>query len=503
MTRPLPLLVLFLVLGLLWISRPGLYYDEVLWIQAAWPRDDVPIAYMMHFRGRPVALMIISYLGALKGWLYWPLLCLFGPSPLLVRLPMLLLGAAALWFFYLFARRAFGPPAALAALALTATDPIYLFTTRLDWGPVVIQRLLLALGCWAVLCWCHHRRRRDLFWGCFAFGLAVFDKATFLWVLAALAAATLLVFPARSWRALRFRALPIALAGLFLGAAPFLYYCRKWPGETFRQQRELPEKYAEKLRAVQYTLQGVVLIGWLARDPGPDPPETLLLPACVAALLLLPALPFQPWGRGMLFLAAFLLAAFLQMLPIRNAGAVHHLALLLPFPHLFVAAALTGARDRLQTWLPRAGSAALVLLVALLAAANLRSVAHHYYRLLASGGGPGWSEAIYRLHTYLETASARTVVLLDWGMMNQLRLLSRDRLPLLEATEPRPEWLDSPGILFVRPAPGEPPAFPHIAAAFRRAWAERGLEPRVIETIRDDHRRPIYEVLVPTPAPPR
>jgi hypothetical protein len=416
---------------------------------------------------------------------------------------MLLAGVAALWFFYLFARRAFGPPAALAALALAATDPIYLFTARLDWGPVVLQRLALAVGCWTLLRWHHHRRPHELFWGCFAFGVGVFDKATFLWILAALSTATLLLFPAQLWRALRSRALAVALAGLLLGAAPFVYYCRKWPGETFRQQRELPEKYAEKLRIVQYTLQGVVLIGWISRDPDPGPAHTLFLPACIAALLLVPALPFRPWGRGMLFLLVFLLAAFLQMLPIRNAGAVHHLAILLPFPQLFVAAALAGLRARLTPWLPRAATCLLVLITGLLAAANLRSVAGHYDRILTTGGGPGWSEAIYRLHTYLESASARTMVLLDWGMMNQLRLLSRDRLPVVEATEPRPEWLGAPDTLFVRPAPGEVPAFPHIAAAFRRAWLERGLEPRVIETIRDDHRRPVYEVLVPTAVPSR
>ena len=91
----LALIALFVVLGSLWISSPGLYYDEVLFLQASYPRDDVPIAYTMHIRGRPVALMLISYLGALKGWVYAPLLRLFPPSAALVRLPMLLAGAAA------------------------------------------------------------------------------------------------------------------------------------------------------------------------------------------------------------------------------------------------------------------------------------------------------------------------------------------------------------------------------------------------------------------------
>ena len=533
---PAALIALFVVIGSLWISRPGLYYDETLFVQASYPRDDVPIAYTIHVRGRPVALMVISYLGALKGWLYAPLLRFVPPSAALVRLPMLLTGAAALGLFYLFARRAFGPPAALAALALAATDPIYLFTTRLDWGPVAIQRLCLAAGCFTVLRWWHKRRSRDLFWAFVAFGLGVFDKATFLWLLVALALAVTLVFPRHVWSSLRSRALPVALAGFLLGSLPFLYYCSKWPGETFRQQRETPDKYAEKLRGLQYTLEGIILIGWLSRDPDPQPTpaesflarlvyavsppqpflETLVLPAWLAALLLLPGLPFHPWGRGMLFILLFLLFAFAQMLPIRNAGSAHHLALLLPFPHLFVAAGFTGARARIDPWLRhprhrRAASLTLALTVALLAAVNLRAVAHHYYRILAFGGGNGWSEAIYSLHRSLERFHAERIFLLDWGMTNQLRFLSQDRLPLVEVPQPQgpdenapylQQWFSNPNVLFVKPAPGDPPAFPQVLAAFRRALAERNIQPQILETIRDQRGRPIYEILSLRPAPP-
>ena len=519
------LIGLFVALGSLWISRPGLYYDETLFIQASWARDDVPIAYTIHWRGRPVALMLISYLGALKGWLYAPLLAALEPSAALVRAPALAMGAAALGFFYLFARRAFGWQAGLAALALAATDPIYLFTTRLDWGPVAIQRLCLAAGCFAVLRWWQKRRGRDLFWGAFAFGVGVFDKATFLWLLAAMAAAAVVVFPRAVWRSLRPRAAAIVLAGLLLGSAPFLYYCWKWPGETFRRQREDPARYAEKLRGVQYALEGTILVGWLSRDPdaSPAPPpdalarlvfavvprrpavETLLLPACVAAVLILPGLAWHPWARGMLFLLVFLILVVAQMLPVANAGAAHHLALLVPFPHLLAAAGLAGARARLDPWFRRAGGTVFAAIVLVIAAANLRGVAHHYYRILAFGGGSGWSEAIYSLHDSLQRSRAERIFLLDWGMINQLRLLSRDRLPVVEAPQPQgpadtapylEEWLSRPNVLFVKPAPDEAPAFPQVTAAFRAALERRGLRAEVLETVRDLRGRGVYEILV-------
>ncbi len=489
-----------------------MYYDETLFVQSTWARDDVPIAYTMHIRGRPVALMLISYLGALKGWIYIPLVRLFEPTAALVRLPMLGAGAGALAFFYLFARRAFGWQAALGATALAATDPIYLFTTRQDWGPVAIQRLCLAAGCWGALRWRQERRSRDLFWGGFAFGIGVFDKATMLWMLAGLGAAAVLVYGRWVRTALRTRAGALGLAGLLIGAAPFLYYCKKWPGETFRQEREDPGKYAEKLRGVQYTLEGTILIGWFTREPDtPEPlPETLLLPACVLCLLLLPALPFRPWGRGMLFLAISLAAAFAPMLLIRNAGAAHHLALLLPFPQLFATAGLAGTQARLAAWAERpvwrrAAGAGLAAMLILLAGANLRVVADHYRRILKYGGANGWSEAIYSLHRTLERSRAERIFLLDWGIMNQLRWLSRDRLPLAEAPQPQgpgddapylSEWLDRPGALWVKLAAGEAPAFPQIAAAWRSAVAARERRAELVETVRDLRGRPVYEVWI-------
>ena len=148
----------FVGLGSLWIAWPGLEYDEARFVVASYPSPDVQAAYTMHFRGRPVVLMVVSYMGALKGWLYIPIPKAWPPSAALVRLPMLLVGAAGLYCFYHFARRAFGTTAALAALALAATDPIYLFTTRLDWGPVAIQHFCLLGGCLAFLKWWQQRR---------------------------------------------------------------------------------------------------------------------------------------------------------------------------------------------------------------------------------------------------------------------------------------------------------------------------------------------------------
>lgn len=518
----------------MWIALPGLEYDEALFVMASYPRDDTPVAYTMHFHHRPVALMIIEYLGALKGWLYIPLFKLWRGSAALARVPMLLIGAASLYCLYLFSRQALGWEAALVALALTATDPTYLFTTRMDWGPVVIQRFCLLAGCSSILLWWKRRRLGSLAAGFFAMGVGIFDKATFLWLIAALALSTAILFPRQLWASIRPKPAAVAAAALWIGAAPFVYYNWKWKGATFRHELDRKEKYAEKLRGFAYMLHGTVLVGWFTRDmegpplPPPDAlgriaygiaphepqAQTLMPPAIVLAVLLLPAVGFHPWGRAMLFALLACLFSLLEMLPIRNAGAIHHLALLLPFPQIFVASGFVGAAQGMKPWLARRGrlvaAGILWLFVVLLVAANLRVVAHYYFRILGYGGGAGWSEAIYSLERSLEKRRPQKVVLLDWGMMNQLRLLSGDRLPLREAAQPQSASYDArylqdeiqnPGTIYVKYAPGEPPAFPQIAAAFQKLAAARGYRFEVSETIRDRRGRAVYEILLLRPAP--
>src|SRR5262249_59355970 len=113
----------------LWMGRPGLEFDEAAFGAATFPHK--VLAYTMHIKGFPVALMVVPYMGALKGWLYIPILKAWPGSIAAIRLPMILLGGVGLYFFYRFTLSALALPAALVALALAATVPPFLFPTPL------------------------------------------------------------------------------------------------------------------------------------------------------------------------------------------------------------------------------------------------------------------------------------------------------------------------------------------------------------------------------------
>src|SRR5258708_28669587 len=86
-------------------------------------------------------LMVMSYLGSTKTWLYAPIFAVWDASAYSLRLPALLIGAASLFACYSLLRRTAGEPAASLATALLACDSSYLMATTLDWDPVAIQHL--------------------------------------------------------------------------------------------------------------------------------------------------------------------------------------------------------------------------------------------------------------------------------------------------------------------------------------------------------------------------
>ena len=140
--------------------------------------------------------MLISYLGALKTWFYKGVFLFAPPRPIVLRLPMLLFAAASLWLFFELLDRTIGRRAAWIGTLLLATDTSYLLLNTADYGPVTLQ-FVFKLAALVLLVRFHQNgtTRSDLAWAFFLFGLGMWDKAIFAWVLFGLAIAAVAVFP--------------------------------------------------------------------------------------------------------------------------------------------------------------------------------------------------------------------------------------------------------------------------------------------------------------------
>jgi hypothetical protein len=237
-----------------------------------------------------------------------------------------------------------------------------------DYGPVSLQFVFKLAALVLLVRFHQNANRRDLAWAFFLFGLGMWDKAIFAWVLFGLAIAAVAVFP-RELRNYLTRA-NIAVAGLAMlaGALPLVIYNIARPLETLRSnahmgQMELPHK-AEILKQ---TMDGYVLFGFLtAIEPGPHPGEpkhwyqslslavsrwtgrprrNAIMWAAIASVLSLAFLWKWLWNsqarRPVLFGLIVCAATWLPMVLTAGAGgAAHHAILLWPFQLLPIAAVL-------------------------------------------------------------------------------------------------------------------------------------------------------------------
>lgn len=506
------LCVAFVAAGMLFVPRLGIEADEAIIADglyahgAAW--------YSWKIAGTDVPVMLISYLGALKTWLYKGVFLLAAPRPIILRLPMLLFAAGALWLFFELLDRTIGRRAAWIGTLLLASDTSYLLLNMADYGPVSLQFVFKLAALVLLVRFHQNANKRDLAWAFFLFGLGMWDKAIFAWVLFGLAIAAVAVFP-RELRNYLTRA-NIAVAGLAMlaGALPLVIYNIARPLDTLRSnahlgQTELPHK-AEILKQ---TMDGYVLFGFLtAVEPGPQPGEpkhwyqslslavsrwtgrprrNAIMWAAIASVLSLAFLWKWLWNsqarRPVLFGLIVCAATWLPMVLTAGAGgAAHHAILLWPFQLLPIAAVLA-----------RIPAAPGALVTALLCGSNIAVTNQYYADLIVNGPTVRWTDAMDPLQRYLTDLHPGRIVAADWGFMETMNLQSEGELPMDYADTGSDQAIEAlladPSNLFVAHTAGS--AFhPQERAALEEVARRENYQEEPLATIHDRNGRPTFDV---------
>jgi len=433
-------LAVFLLFASAWIHLPGPQHDELLHLPVVFPALRSSALYSVQAGGHPIPLMIMSYNGALKGWLLWLWFLVVPTGVPGYRALGVLLGLVTLWLIYRFVRRWWGPPASLLTLALVATDPSFVQTIRLDYGPVALMHFLKMGGLCLLSGWHATGSRTALAGGAFLFGLGLWDKANFIWFLAGLGAALLALFPLEMIR--RWKALPVAALALAAGAAPFLAFNLVKPAQTWVERGRLEVRWSKLLQA-QGTLNGdfmSVLTGESELDSSPAAHDvalpavagwmyqagrlrqTIILPLLALAVVLLPANLKIGGRKALLFPLLMSLFTYAAMFFTFDGGSsVHHVIMLQPFPLLFVAVSLWAGVERRSGWVTRRIALAVV---AAAVAVNLSLNARHLAVYTRTGGSGGFSDAVYRLAAYLARSPETKLFALDWGFSNPVLFLT-------------------------------------------------------------------------------
>jgi 4-amino-4-deoxy-L-arabinose transferase-like glycosyltransferase len=444
----------FLLAGLLFLPQIGIENDEALFSGAF--LKPYGGAYTVHIGHSRIPIMLMSYIGMLKAWLYRPLMNIFGTGLYVLRLPVLLAGTASVWLFFCLLQRIAGLRAAIIGCTLLAADATYLLTVCFDWGPVALQHLLLVAGLLLLVRFYQLGSLSALFWGCFMLGLGMWDKALAVWMLSGIGLAALVVFPRRLWALLSRRRLTAAVLGFLLGVLPLLIYNveNEWAtfvGNIRRDTSDIPGK----AHILMENAKGDGLFGWMFDEqwqtPAPHPPSGVIqrTNAEIASVFghprrhllfyaFLLALALTPFACGEALRAIFfaliaMAVAWVQMATnASTGGSVHHTILLYPFPQIVVAVSFAAASRRLG----RAGRPAVAVATAAMFASGVLVTNEYYYVSYSFGGAPAWSDAILPLSDFLKSAGSATVYCVDWGMLDPLRYLNRGRLKLAEGSDP-------------------------------------------------------------------
>ena len=399
------------------LDQPGIQSDEVLFASVLWdPAVPSPTVRVLGFR---FPAMCFPYMGTVKSAIYAVLFRFVEPSNESARWPPILLSAVTVYLFCRLLQRLGEHRLAVAACALLVCDATFVFKARADSGPVVVQWLLCVAGFY---CWVRYTRWPWALLAGFCWGLGLWDKITFFWILFGIGAGALAGLRI-SWRAI-----PVAAFGFLLGVYPFLAHNVKtnWSAFAVKGTREMTGSVLlPKAEALWHTMNGRPLFGSMAMMDGPpsnvdnavvwlgrlfgEPTSSLFAWLFVAGVLL-------GWRhRYYRFALIAMVAGFAPMALAAGGGvAPHHLGLLWPLPHLIAAMGLLA----LPALLARAALLAVLF-------SQLLVINQHYSFLIRFGGDMAWTDAIGPLSERIRNDTTTTYRFLDWGIYDGAYLFTR------------------------------------------------------------------------------
>jgi len=431
---------IFIFLAAYRIELPGLYMDELDFVNAA---QGAPDNTMIHMRLGSVPIFIMPYLGALKAWIYTPIFRLFGVSALTIRLPVILIAAVTLLIFYHAMREKLGAIWAAIVVWIMTVDPANLFPSRLDWGPTVLMHFFQA----AILALWFSYRDKPKLWKTalilICFGLGFFDKFNFIWLVSAFVIGISLCYPdtlKNLWVSLpRFaRWIAVILVLIAVGATLYLVLplLLHFHHPTIRARTT---GLQVKWDALVNTLSGF----WVARRIFGDAAGVIRFTSTwliavdgflALACLFFPMLDAEARKNrknGFFFLLIGFLI-FLQIVITPQAGGPHHYSMIFPLPLLGFAFLGRSLYTQLA-WknLQRLAAVLLGSAAVLVFAVNVHNTAVYLSHFRTNSHySPHWSPEIYSLSHYINEHGfeAKSVICVDWGLHNQLHALAPKKL---------------------------------------------------------------------------
>jgi len=188
---PTVLILIYFLFTLPKINFPGVQYDEILFGNAAVGMIDHSFIALKIWN---FPIMLMSYIGALKAYLFYPIFKVFGVSVYSIRIPMIIIGGFSLCFLYKALQLYFDEFIALVALLFIVFDISFINFMRYDVGPTVIEFFCKAVTLFTFIKFIKEKKVIYLVMTLLVLGLGLFNKLNFIWYINAFSIAAILFY---------------------------------------------------------------------------------------------------------------------------------------------------------------------------------------------------------------------------------------------------------------------------------------------------------------------
>lgn len=487
-------------------DRPGLNYDEILFVNAALGGKSDDFVDTRLF-GMPVLLM--DYIGALKAWLFAPLFAIFPIDAWSVRLPAIGIGLLGALLTAAAMREWFGRAAASIALALIIFDPTMLTHSRLDWGPNALMFFLRGSLLFALAKWSRAPSARHAWFvfSCIAVGL--FEKLSFLW-LAVAGLGLVATFHARTFTSLLRKDRGQALAWTATVAITALAMLRaiSLSGDS-ADSIDRASRLLQAGRLLSLTWAGGGALNFAIGDGARFLPwfSMAVLPCVVVALFGIPVLlresreTLRPWTMIVLFTGF----TALMFVVTKTATGPHHSAVLSGLWQLLLVPPLVALIGTTRGRRPALAAIAI-------ASAGMLAITCATVRcMIRENPRPNWDPANWRIGEHVAAHPHDRFILADWGMGNQVIAATRhkgdfaDRWPSLTEADSAADLVKAEAAKGVCHYVIRAPAFATFkqnAPNLMTALTDSGIQTEVVLSLANQANEPMILIIKATPPKP-
>lgn len=503
------ILTVFVCLASYKLDDVGLYYDEVLFVNAA---IGAPADMFIHKKVFGIPVMLMPYIGALKAWIHYPIFDIFGVNVYSVRLPSIFIVAAALVLHFRFVQIFFGTTAAVIFLSLAVVDPSTVFHARFDWGPTALMMFFRGLLLFAFASWYQTKSSKYLIIGLIACVLGIFDKLNFIWIVNSVIGAAIIIYGREILSEIKLRLEGRSRQLLIPGIIVLI--CIVVFAVFFLRNIGLDEIQFQNFQYFKFIIgttmsgEGVYSVITGNSPDGANLSLNILFWAFIVSFVPVIWLILKDKKRKeIIFLVLFCLLLLIQIFVTKQATGPHHTATLAPFWLVFIA---VGLSQMLSVTSKRLfGSLVRIFAIVPICAILYTSIYVDlgYVRGLSGVLKPNWSRESYELAQQIRELKPNKIITVDWGISTIVHGLNNGKIDVVDAwpvfkdntvSEEARQFMDTnvkPGVLFIVPDIDKA-TFRETIVSFERIINDLKLPLKSSHIVSDELGNPHYELFI-------